>query len=95
MKVKVVYELEFGDTRCSARQGERCQFLGATSFGTRPVCMFFRDPQTRHGYTNLFEDDDNCALRCRDCRRALAQDGKTYVVQPGTFDVVADPDSKE
>jgi hypothetical protein len=63
MKSKLI--IEHGETTCASEPGKFCRFLGATNFGTVPVCMLF-------GNQKLDENEEGWVKRCDDCLKEFA-----------------------
>ena len=51
---------EHGKTTCAVEPGCFCRWLGASGFGTKPVCMLF-------GNQPLYENKDGWIERCSQC----------------------------
>lgn len=62
--MKSTLTIEHGVRTCAVEPGKFCRFLGATHFGTRPVCMLF-------GNQKLNEREDGpekgWVARCSQC----------------------------
>ena len=68
MKFHKTIEIECEKTTCASKPGKFCRYVGGLSFGTIPVCLFFRDEIG--GLTRLYENEPNGWLqRCPECIR--------------------------
>jgi len=62
---KVTIQLNCGESTCASVPGVFCAFMGATKFGTVPVCLLFPGPSQAH--TVLYENDAGWVARCQRC----------------------------
>ena len=63
--MKVSIEYECGEKTCAVEPGKFCRFLGTRSFGTKSVCLLYRDPYDG-GEVSLFYVD-GWLQRCNQC----------------------------
>jgi hypothetical protein len=62
-------KINCGDKTCASKPGKFCRFAGAKGFGTRPVCLLFRDNDSNE--VHLTEEIAGGWLaRCSQCLRA-------------------------
>jgi hypothetical protein len=59
--------IECGAKTCASEPGKFCRFLGAESFGTKPVCMLF--PHEDQSFTPL-SSIGGWRQRCPECLQA-------------------------
>lgn len=83
--MKHTIEFETGETTCAVEPGRFCQFLGAKSFGTKPVCMLFGD-------TPLYANKDGWVARCSDCLRAFSKEKSKMTDRAITSGLIEHPD---
>ena len=71
MKVKLVIDIECGDTTCASEPSKFCKYLGARKFGISPACMLFptdsADYRKFETYTDLIDNEDGWVQRCKQC----------------------------
>jgi len=65
--------IECGETTCASEPGKFCKFLGTKSYGTKSVCMFFRDEGDDE--IILYDSPDGWVRRCPQCLETFKKEG--------------------
>lgn len=47
MKTTLTFQIECGETTCASEPGKFCQYVGVQGFGTKPICLLFRDSRAQ------------------------------------------------
>ena len=64
MNVTLTFQIECGETTCASEPGKFCQYVGVQGFGTKPICLLFRDSRAQP--VRLW-DSDGWLQRCGEC----------------------------